>query len=143
MKKRRAMKKINRNIPEILKNHKRIAVVGLSDDPARPSYGVAKVMIREGYRVIPVNPLASEVFGEKGYPTLLDIPGEIDLVNIFRRPEYVDEIVDQAIKKGAKAVWMQSGIINEAAAQKALDAGLDVVMDRCWKIEYLNHHYGN
>lgn len=134
------MRKINHNIEEILKNHKRIAVVGLSDDPARPSYGVAKVMIREGYRVIPVNPLASEVFGEKSYSTLLDIPGEIDLVNIFRRPEYVDEIVDQAIKKGAKAVWMQSGIINEAAAQKALDAGLDVVMDRCWKIEYLSHH---
>lgn len=138
--KEKSVRKINHNIEEILKNHKRIAVVGLSDDPARPSYGVAKVMIREGYRVIPVNPLASEVFGEKSYSTLLDIPGEIDLVNIFRRPEYVDEIVDQAIKKGAKAVWMQSGIINEAAAQKALDAGLDVVMDRCWKIEYLSHH---
>jgi predicted CoA-binding protein len=84
--------------------------------------------------------VVDEVFGEKSYPNLLDIPGEIDLVDIFRRPEFVDEIVDQAIEKGAKAVWMQLGVINEAAAQKALNAGLDVVMDRCWKIEFYNHH---
>lgn len=134
------MKKINENIAAILKNHKRIAVIGLSDNPIRPSYGVARAMMQEGYRVIPVNPVVDEVFGEKSYPSLLDIPGKIDLVDIFRRPEFVDEIVDQAIEKGAKAVWMQLGVINEAAAQKALDAGLDVVMDRCWKIEFYNHH---
>jgi len=133
------MEKINENIPSILKNHKRIAVIGLSDNPDRPSYEVAKAMMREGYQVIPVNPVVDEVFGEKSHPSLLDIPGEIDLVDIFRRPEFVDEIVDQAIEKGAKAVWMQLGVINEAAAQKALNAGLDVVMDRCWKIEYYNH----
>lgn len=134
------MKKINENIAGIMKNHKRIAVIGLSDNPIRPSYGVAKAMMQEGYQVIPVNPVADEIFGEKSYPSLLDIPGEIDLVDIFRRPEFVDEIVDQAIEKDAKAVWMQLGVINEAAARKALDAGLDVVMDRCWKIEYYNHH---
>lgn len=133
------MKKINENIADILKNYKRIAVIGLSDNPVRPSYGVAKAMMREGYQVIPVNPVVDEVFGEKSYSSLLDIPGEIDLVDIFRRPEFVDEIVDQAVEKGAKAVWMQLGVINEAAAQKALNAGLDVVMDRCWKIEYYNH----
>jgi predicted CoA-binding protein len=133
------MKKINQNIEEILLNHKRIAVVGLSDNLFRPSYGVARLMMREGYQVIPVNPTIDETMGEKSYPSLLDIPGKIDLVDIFRRPEYVDEIVDQAIEKGTKAVWMQLGIINEAAAQKALEAGLDVVMDRCWAIEYKSH----
>lgn len=134
------MKRINENIADILKNHKRIAVIGLSDNPTRPSYAVARAMMEEGYVVIPVNPGVDEVFGEKSYPSLLDIPGEIDLVDIFRRPEFVDEIVDQAIEKGAKAVWMQLGIVNETAARKALDAGLDVVMDHCWKIEYYNHH---
>jgi len=134
------MKKINENIVDILKNHKKIAVIGLSDNPDRPSYEVAKAMMREGYQVIPVNPVVDEVFGEKSYPSLLDIPGEIDLVDIFRRPEFVDEIVDQAIEKNAKAVWMQLGVINKPAAQKALDAGLEVVMDRCWKIEFYNHH---
>jgi predicted CoA-binding protein len=130
------MKKINQNIEEILANHKRIAVVGLSGNPLRPSYGVARLMMREGYEVFPVNPTVDEVMGKKSYPGLLDIPGEVDLVNIFRRPEYVEEVINQAIKKGAKAVWMQLGIINEAAARKALDAGLEVVMDRCWSIEY-------
>ena len=132
------MKKLNQNIEEILTNHKRIAVVGLSDKSTRPSHEVGKLMMREGYEVIPVNPTVDEVMGEKSYPSLLDIPGEVDLVDIFRRPEHVDEIVDQAIEKGAKAVWMQLGVINEAAAQKALDAGLDAVMDRCWAIEYKN-----
>lgn len=133
------MKKINENIADILKNYKRIAVIGLSDNPVRASHSVARAMMQEGYQVIPVNPVVDEVFGEKSYSSLLDIPGEIDLVDIFRRPEFVDEIVDQAVEKGAKAVWMQLGVINEAAAQKALNAGLDVVMDRCWKIEYYNH----
>lgn len=134
------MKGINQNIPEILNRYKRIAVVGLSDNPARPSYGVARVMQMSGYRVIPVNPKIEEALGEKSYPRVLDIPGEVDLVNIFRRPEHVDEIVEQAIQKGAKAVWMQLGVINHPAAQKALQAGLEVVMDRCWKIEYLKHY---
>ncbi len=133
------MKAVNQNIPEILRQHKRIAVVGLSDSPSRPSYGVARAMQMNGYQVIPVNPAVEEALGEKSYASLLDIPGEIDLVDIFRRPEHVDEIVDQAIRKGAKAVWMQLGVINNAAAQKALQAGLEVVMDRCWKIEYLSH----
>jgi predicted CoA-binding protein len=132
------MKIINQNIDVILINHKRIAVVGLSDNPFRPSYGVARLMMREGYEVFPVNPTVDEVMGKKSYPSLLDIPGEVDLADIFRRPEHVEEVVDQAIEKGAKAVWMQLGVINEAAAQKALNAGLDVVMDRCWAIEYKN-----
>lgn len=134
------MKEINQNIPGILEKHKRIAVVGLSDNPARPSHGVARVMQMSGYQVIPVNPTVEEALGEKSYASLLDVPGEIDLVDIFRRPEHVDEIVDQAIQKGAKAVWMQLGVVNNAAAQKALQAGLEVVMDRCWKIEYLKHY---
>lgn len=134
------MKEINQNIPGILEKHKRIAVVGLSDNPARPSHGVARVMQMSGYQVIPVNPTVEEALGEKSYASLLDVPGEIDLVDIFRLPEHVDEIVDQAIQKGAKAVWMQLGVINNAAAQKALQAGLEVVMDRCWKIEYLKHY---
>jgi len=133
------LKEINQNIPGILEQHKRIAVVGLSDSPSRPSYGVARAMQMNGYQVIPVNPAVEETLGEKSYASLLDIPGEVDLVDIFRRPEHVDEIVDQAIRKGAKAVWMQLGVINNAAAQKALQAGLEVVMDRCWKIEYLKH----
>lgn len=133
------MKKINQNIAGILKRHKRIAVVGLSDNPSRPSHGVARAMQMNGYQVIPVNPTVEEALGEKSYASLLDIPGEIDLVNIFRRPEQVDEIVDQAIRKGAKAIWMQSGVVNAGAAQKALEAGLEVVMDRCWKIEYFSH----
>lgn len=134
------MKEINQNIPGILEKHKRIAVVGLSDNPARPSHGVARVMQMSGYQVIPVNPTVEEALGEKSYASLLDVPGEIDLVDIFRLPEHVDEIVDQAIQKGAKAVWMQLGVVNNAAAQKALQAGLEVVMDRCWKIEYLKHY---
>lgn len=134
------MKEINQNIPGILEKHKRIAVVGLSDNPARPSHEVARAMQMSGYQVIPVNPIVEEALGEKSYASLLDVPGEIDLVDIFRLPEHVDEIVDQAIQKGAKAVWMQLGVINNAAAQKALQSGLEVVMDRCWKIEYLKHY---
>ncbi len=130
------MKEMNQNIPEIIKSHKRIAVVGLSDKPHRPSHGVAKLMKDKGFEVIPVNPTKDEIMGEKSYPSLLDIPGEVELVDIFRRPEHVDEIVDQAIEKGVKTVWMQLGVINEKAAQKALEAGLNVVMDRCWAIEY-------
>ncbi|MCB0304871.1 MAG: CoA-binding protein [Calditrichaeota bacterium] len=130
------MKKLNENIGHIIKNHKRIAVVGLSDKPYRSSFGIALLMQQAGYQIIPVNPNVDEVLGEKSYPSLLDIPGDIDLVDVFRRAEEVDAVVDQAIQKGAKALWMQSGIINHTAAQKALEAGMDVVMDRCWGVEY-------
>ncbi len=130
------MGEINANIPEILKKYRNIAVVGVSDKPHRDSYIVAAFMKAHGYRIFPVNPRISEVLGEKAYPSLLDIPEPVELVDIFRRPEFVDEIVDQAIQIGAKAVWMQLGVVNPEAAQKALDAGLEVVMDHCWKIEY-------
>jgi len=115
---------------------KRIAVVGLSSDPSRPSYDVARYLQRQGYTIIPVNPKETEVLGEKSYPTLSDIPEPPDVVDVFRRPEYVGEIVDEAIKVGAKAVWLQLGVINEEAARKAREAGLLVVMDRCMKIEH-------
>jgi predicted CoA-binding protein len=98
----------------------------------RPSNGVAGYMRRAGYRVIPVNPNESQVFGEKSFPTLSDIPDKIDLVDIFRRSEEAGAVVDEAIKIGAKAVWLQEGVIDEAAAQRAVEAGLLVVMDRCW-----------
>ncbi len=136
------MGEINENIPEILKKYRNIAVVGLSDKPFRDSYIVASFMKSHGYRIFPVNPTLNEVLGEKAYPSLLDIPEPVELVDIFRRPEFVDEIVEQAIQIGAKAVWMQLGVVNEAAARKALEAGLEVVMDRCWKIEYQKHFGG-
>jgi predicted CoA-binding protein len=98
----------------------------------RPSNGVAGYMRRMGYRVIPVNPNETQVFGEKSFPALSDIPNKIDLVDIFRRSEEAGAVVDEAIKIGAKAVWLQEGVIDEAAAQRAVDAGLLVVMDRCW-----------
>ncbi len=130
------MGEINAHIPDILKKYRHIAIVGISDKPYRDSYIVAAFMKARGYRIFPVNPNITEVLGEKAYPSLLDIPYPIELVDIFRRPEFVEEIVDQAIQIGAKAVWMQLGVVNPAAAQKALAAGLEVVMDHCWKIEY-------
>ena len=120
-----------RTIPEILRESRVIAVVGLSSKPYRPSFGVSEYMQRAGYRIIPVNPQEPEVLGEKSYPTLDDIPGEIDIVDIFRRSEFVPEIVEAAIRKGAKAVWMQEDVVHEDAARRAHEAGLDVVMDRC------------
>lgn len=130
------MKTLNSNIPDIIKNHKRIAVIGLSPNSMRPSNGVARMMIREGYEVIPVNPGHDEILGQKSYPSLSDIPGDVDLVDVFRQPQYVAGIVDEAIQKGVKAIWLQLGVIDEVAAQKALEHGIDVVMDRCWAIEY-------
>ena len=123
-------------IDEILENCKTIAVVGLSSDPERPSYGVASYMRRRGYKVIPVNPNESEVFGDKSYGALSDVPGKIDLVDIFRRSTEAGKAVDEAIAVGAKAVWLQEGVIDKAAAQRAADAGLLVVMDRCWLKEH-------
>jgi predicted CoA-binding protein len=121
---------------EILREAKVIAVVGLSDDTTSPSYGVAKYLQSHGHRIVPVNPTVTEVLGEQAYPDLLAIPFQIDVVDIFRRSERVGPHVDEAIQKGAKVVWMQLGIRNDDAAQRALDAGLQVVMDHCMKIEH-------
>ncbi len=118
-------------IRELLARSKTIAVVGLSDSPMRPSHGVSAYMQAQGYKIIPVNPALQESLGEKAYATLADIPEKIDIVNIFRRPEFVEEIVDQAIAMKIPAVWMQEEVINEKAAQKARQAGMFVVMDRC------------
>jgi uncharacterized protein len=118
-------------IADLLKRAKAIAVVGLSNSPLRPSHGVAAYMQTHGYRIIPVNPRIKGSLGEKAYGSLLDVPEKIDLVNIFRRPEYVEEIVDQAIQLKVPAVWMQEDVINQKAAQKARQAGIFVVMDRC------------
>ena len=119
------------SIPEILKSAKTIAVVGLSSSRARPSNGVSEYMQRSGYRIIPVNPNETEVLGEKSYARLEDVPEKIDIVDVFRRPEFVPEIVESAIRIGAKSIWLQEGVIHEQAAARARAAGLDVVMDRC------------
>jgi predicted CoA-binding protein len=118
-------------IRELLSRAKTIAVVGLSDDPLRPSYGVSAYMQSQGYQIIPVNPNITEALGEKSYASLLDVSEQVDIVNIFRRPEYVEGIVDQAIQMKAPAVWMQEGVINHAAAEKARRAGMFVTMDLC------------
>ena len=120
-----------KQISEILDSARTIAVVGLSAKRSRPSHGVAEYMKRAGYRIIPVNPLESEVLGEKCYPDLDSVPEPIDIVDIFRRSEFVPEIVEAAIRKGAKVVWMQEVVIHEDAARRAEAAGLRVVMDRC------------
>ena len=124
-------------IKEILDSCRRIAVVGLSSSTTRPSHGVASYMQRRGYRIIPVNPNEAEVLGEKAYASLAEVPGEVDLVDIFRRSDEAGKAVDEAIAVGARAVWLQEGVIDFAAAQRALDAGLLVVMDRCWLKEHV------
>jgi predicted CoA-binding protein len=116
---------------KLLQNAKTIAVVGLSSRRSRPSYGVSEYMQSVGYRIIPVNPNETEVLGERAYSSLEEIPGHVDIVDIFRRSESVPEVVDAAIRIGANGVWMQEGVIHEAAADKARAAGLEVVMDRC------------
>ena len=118
-------------ITDILKSAKTIAVVGLSSKPYRASYGVSQSLQEWGYRVIPVNPNESEVLGEKCYPRLEDVPEKVDIVDIFRRSELVGEVVDAAIKIGARAIWMQEGVVDEASAERARRAGLLVIMDRC------------
>jgi predicted CoA-binding protein len=115
----------------LLRNAKTIAVVGLSSRRSRPSYGVSEYMQSQGYRIIPVNPNETEILGEKVWTSLDEIPDRIDIVDIFRRPECVPEIVDAAIRIGAKGIWMQEGVVHEEAAAKAREAGLEVVMDRC------------
>ncbi|HVK53472.1 MAG TPA: CoA-binding protein [Burkholderiales bacterium] len=124
-------------IRKILKEARTIAVVGLSTNPARPSHGVAQYLMRQGYRVIPVNPAYAEVLGEKCYASLRDIPEPVDVVDCFRKPTELMPIVDDAIAIGAKTLWMQLGVINEAAAAKARAAGMQVVMDHCIKIEHM------
>ena len=118
-------------VTELLTRARTIAVVGLSNDPLRPSHGVSAYMQSQGYRIIPVNPQIESSLGEKAYASLLEVPEKIDIVNIFRRPEFVEEIVDQAIRLKVPAVWMQEGVIHQKAADKARQAGICVVMDRC------------
>ncbi len=118
-------------IRRLLTSARTIAVVGLSDSPFRPSHEVSAYMQAQGYRIIPVNPRLQEVFGERCYAKLADVQEKIDLVNIFRRPEFVPGIVDEAIALKVPAIWMQEGVVHEAAAAKARAAGIFVVMDRC------------
>jgi predicted CoA-binding protein len=124
----------NDEIRALLKSVRTIAVVGLSDNPARPSYRVAQAMIGLGYRIIPVRPAQSEVLGAKAYAQLTDLPEVPDLVDVFRNPDAVDGIVDQCIAIGAKRLWLQEGVVNAPAAERARAAGITVIMDRCvWK----------
>jgi hypothetical protein len=123
-------------ITNILEKHKTLSVVGLSSKPTRPSHGVSEYMQQHGYRIIPVNPRESEVLGEKAFPSLGEVPEPTEVVVIFRRPECVPEIVDAAIRKGAKVIWMQEGVIHEEAAARARAAGLTVIQDRCILKEY-------
>ena len=122
----------------LLKQVKTIAVVGLSPNPSRPSYGVSAALQRFGYRIVPVHPAAATILGEKVYRRLTDIPDRIDLVDVFRQPQHVDEIIDECIALGLKAVWLQDGVVNEPAALKARAAGMTVVMDRCIYRDYVN-----
>lgn len=127
-------------INEILKNYRVVAVVGLSADPARPSYRVAQYLQDHGYRIIPVNPGCQEILGEKCYPTLREIPFTVEVVDIFRKKEAIPDIVADAIAVGAKVVWMQQGLEEPTSARIARQAGLQVVMDRCMKIEHNQRH---
>ena len=127
-------------IRRILDECRTIAVIGLSSDPSRASNSVSGYMRRQGYRVIPVNPNETSVFGEKSYPDLSAVEEQIDLVDVFRRADEAGKAVDEAIAVGAKAVWLQEGVIDSAAAQRAEDAGLMVVMDRCWLKEHIRAH---
>jgi uncharacterized protein len=126
-------------IADILQNSEIIAVVGLSSDRSRPSYGVSQYLQSKGYRIIPVNPNETEVLGEKAYARLEDVPQRIDIVDVFRRTEAVPPVADSAVAVGAKVLWMQLGIINQAAAEKARAAGLMVIEDACLLIEHKRH----
>lgn len=126
----------DREIRHILETAKTVAIVGLSDKPDRDSYKVAEYLQKHGYRIIPVNPTVDFVLGEKSYASVTDIPASVDVVDVFRKPEAVGPVVDEAIAAGAGAVWMQLGVRNDDAAQKAEAAGLQVVQDRCMKIEH-------
>jgi predicted CoA-binding protein len=128
-------------IRKILDRYRIIAVVGLSDKPERDSYRVASYMRDQGYRIIPVNPRISNFFDEEAYPDLLSVKFDIEVVDIFRRGEEVPGIVDSAIEKGARAIWMQEGVINPESATRASSAGLDVVMDRCIMQEHRKYAF--
>jgi len=118
-------------LAKLLRETKTIAVVGLSSNPMRPSFGVSRFLQRQGYRIIPVNPNETEVLGERAYPSVKEVPEQVDIINIFRRPARVPEIIDDALAKGARCIWMQEGVVNHEAARKAEEAGMSVVMDRC------------
>jgi predicted CoA-binding protein len=123
-------------ISQILSQAKTIAVVGLSNTPTRPSYDVAEYLQRSGYRIIPVNPNETYVLGERAYPDLLSVPEPVDIVDVFRRPEFVPDVVQQAIAKGAKIVWMQPGAENYEAAEMAEAAGLKTVVGMCLRVQH-------
>jgi uncharacterized protein len=124
----------------ILESARTIAVVGLSPDPRRPSHGVARYLQRAGYRIIPVNPNVDEVLGERAYPSLREVSDPVDVVDVFRRSEFVGPIVDDAIAMRARAVWLQDGVVDEHAATRARAAGLDVVMDDCMMRRHAQRH---
>ena len=126
----------DKEILDILRAPATVAVVGISDKPDRDSYQVAKYLLEQGYLVIPVNPMLETVLGQRCYPSLRDVPVRVDIVDIFRRPDAVPEIVDEAIGVGAKVVWMQLGVVHEEAVEKAQQAGLKAVMDRCIKRDH-------
>lgn len=126
----------DQGLSEILKTAKTIASVGVSSNPGKISFEVVQYLKDHGYRIIPVNPGSPEIMGEKAYPDLLAVPEKVDVVQIFRRPEDVPPVVEAAIQIGAKVVWMQEGILNQAAAAKAKSAGLKVVMDHCMRVEH-------
>ncbi|MCK5659943.1 MAG: CoA-binding protein [Methanosarcinales archaeon] len=126
----------NKGIQDILKNSKTIAIVGLSSDPNKPSNYVAQFLKEHGYTIVPVNPTKNELLGEKCYPSLSDIPFDIDVADVFRRPEDIPLVADDAINKGVKVFWMQEGIANNDAADKLRNAGISVVMDKCIMKEY-------
>ncbi|MDQ3928237.1 MAG: CoA-binding protein [Chloroflexota bacterium] len=127
---------------EAVLNMRRVAMVGLSSDPAKPSFAVGHYLKRRGYEVVPVNPTETEVLGEKAYASLSELPEPPEVVDVFRRPNALPQVVDEAIAAGARAVWFQLGVVNEEAARKAREAGLIVVMDRCMKIEN-SKRFGN
>ncbi len=126
----------------ILRDYRRVAMVGLSGNPFRPSHFVAIYLLSKGYEVIPVNPRESSILGRKSYPSLKEIPEHVEIVDIFRDPSAVPGIVEEAIATHAKVIWMQLGVVSEPAAERARDAGLAVVMDRCMKIEHARHFGG-
>ena len=131
------------SIYDLLAGSKVIAVVGLSSKPHRPSHGVARYMQSVGYRIIPVNPNETEVLGEKSYPRLEDVPVQVDIVDVFRRSEYVPPVAESAVAVGARALWLQEGVIHEEAAARAREAGLHVVMDLCLLKEHAERFGGD
>ena len=132
----------DRKLTDILTSAKTVASVGLSSNPEKESYKVAEYLMGQGYKVIPVNPTATEILGEKVYPSLSAIPEKVDVVQVFRKPEDVPPVAEEAIKIGAKVVWMQEGIVNYEAAQKVEEAGLQVVMDACMRAAHKRLNIG-